>query len=273
MSGLKFDLQKTVTNDLTFKPQAKEDYIPVTTIESIKFNITEYDVNDKDGNPSTSEWAGMEVPSLMITFKQVIDDGRRIFKLKLSPVHTIKNNGDATDMNVLIDLYTAQYETLRHIHDGFAGDVNYKEITSLPELIFDGTTQEHLESTSKFYKAFSDIFNSVDGKTPVFNDKNDNPLKKRLKLVAKRFTTSNGGKAVALNIPSYIGKGWFAPYLVVKGKLETTLEFTASQTWDVKAGVTPNAATNDFNSASPIDTSNTVEDSDIEEMIKQAQGK
>ena len=208
--AIKFDAKKEVTNKLKFKPNPELNNLTLAIIESVEVVKNEVPkVNDK-GQEATWEYAGHTLPTLTIRFKQHhrkndIDKAERFLTYRENIIGAVKSNGDAIDDSVLVALYEAMWDRIKHIHDAFAGTANYKEFSDLPEINERGKVEDRVKQFTAFFEAVARGFNEGKNSAPVYQVEGK-PIIVWLKVVSEY----REGKY--LTIPTFVGEGFIEKY-------------------------------------------------------------
>ena len=208
--AIKFDAKKDVTNKLKFKPNPELGNLCLATIESVEVVMNEVKkINDK-GQESTWEYAGYTIPSLVINFKQHhrkedTDKADRFYSFRQNIIGSVRSNGDPIEDSVLVALYEAMWDRIKHIHDAFATCPNYKPFGSLPEINERGKVADRVSQFTTFFETVAEAFNSGKGDKLIYQAE-DKPVVVWLKLLAEY----NEGKY--LTIPTFVGEGFIEKY-------------------------------------------------------------
>ena len=200
---------------------------------------------EKTGLASTWEYAGLDIPNLVLSFMEAPiagDPAPRFYDHRFQPYTVVKKDGSKVDRKTILDFWKEEYTKLRHITNAFTGHANYAEVAIPPFNPFLEDPIKRLEEITAWYAAWELMFKGKDGKG--FAGQLNN-----IKLVASYEGTY-------LAFPSYTGQGFFEK--AVNG-VKSVLELKASETIEliVKKGkgaktsnATPGAA-DDGNGLSP----------------------
>ena len=202
--SFKFQGQKTVTQDLTFKPDPSIGNLVKCYLKEVKVVENKVEKVDDNGVEKAWEYAGYTVPYLQFTFVQAKKDKSerdRILRHVENVLTFVNKDGQKVDNNALQNLFIGMNDRIVHLHEAFKNDVNYK---ALPDLEFEeaGTAKERLSSFKKLFTAIADAFNKGKNDKPIFIDGKGEPSLVYLKIVPDYRTKA------FYTIPTYVGKGF-----------------------------------------------------------------
>jgi len=242
MAKIKVDKNVDVTARLPFKPFPQFNNMCPAYLTSVEVTTSEIDANSK------WEYAGLVVPRISFHFteyKAKATDPDRYFTHSELPISHVKVNGEnVTEKNLEI-MYLELWKRLKHIHDQFEGNANYKKISFDLEVDTDMSIDDRVKWFTKFFNDFAKAFNVGKDKTnPIYSPK-DLLL---LKLIA------SGKKLTYLGFPTFVGTGFIQKVNIVNGKIETTLAFRPNEA--VELGATASIANTvpDANAAPALPT-------------------
>lgn len=230
--AMKFDPKKDVTRSLKFKPLEDLGNLCLGTLEKAEVIMNDVPKFKNDGSESPYEFAGHTVPSLRFTFKNFLreddkDRAERWFNFVESVIIYKKNDGTPMKQKDLESIYEQMWDRIKHIHDAYKNDVNYKPFGELPEIDEKADVEARIIQFTKFFKAIAEAFNKGKNDKPIFVDQDDNSLPVALKLVPEYQT----GKW--LTFPTYVGEGFIERYH--KG-VPLTIELKPGETVTLKGG-------------------------------------
>lgn len=213
MTKITFDVDKKVTTDLPVKPVAAYGDNVVGEIVSIEL-VKKLSENKK--GTSSYQYTEMEVPSLVISFKQKIDAYNkedRFAKIVFRPTITVKNSGQDMAADVIDSITQSMFGHLLHIYEAFEGTDNFKKLKKMNPIDISGTKQEILDSNEAFFQAWVDIFKGKNGEGSY----------KGIDLAIK-FIVNKDERY--LSIPNYVNRGYVkVANFNTKGVLTNPVEF------------------------------------------------
>lgn len=221
---------ENVERKLKFKPRKElNDLCQGVLLGAIVEVHTAPTVVEKTGLASTWEYAGLDIPNLVLSFQQTPtkdDPADRFYDHRFQPFTLVKKDGEKADRKAITDFYTEEYIKLRHIANGLKTNANYvnPEIPAFNPFLEDPI--ERLASMTAYYKAWETCFKGKDGK-------GFSAQQNYIKLVASREGTY-------LAFPGFTGEGFFEK--AVQGK-KPTIELKPSETTVLVAKGTKAAAT------------------------------
>lgn len=229
----KADVKKDVTASLKFKPSAYPDLngLCLGKLVSVEVVKSESPKIKDDGTENTYQFAGLNVPALKFTFNNHVrkddkDKAERIFIHVEKSIISVKNDGERMEDKDLENLYTQMWDRIKHIHDTYKNDVNYKAFKALPEVDPDAPADKLNEQFTDFFEAIATAFNSGKNDKPVFLGEEDKKLVVYMKLVAeykqRRYLT----------FPTFVGEGFIERW---KQGVPPTIELKPSDTQELKA--------------------------------------
>ena len=246
--AMKFDAKKEVTNRLKFKPNPEIDNLCLGYLDSVEVTMHEVaKINDK-GQESTWEYAGHTIPRLVLTFRNFVrkddlDKSERYYVHTESIIGAVKISGEKIDKSVLESIYQSMWDRIKHIHDAYVNDPNYKPFSSLPEIDEYGKTADRVEQFTKFFNTIANMFNKGNNDLPVYKGANNGILPCYMKLVAEYKQRK------WLEFPTFVGEGFIERY---KEGVPPTIELKPNETIQLAAAkgtVKPGAASaNDMDS-------------------------
>ena len=210
--AMKFDPKKDVTRSLKFKPLADLGNLCLGTLQKVEVTMNEVPKFKDDGSESMFEYAGHTLPSLKFVFKNHLrkedkDRAERFFTYVESVIISKKNDGTPMDTKVLTNLYEQMWDRLKHIHDAYSNEENYKPFGELPEIDETADVDVRVTQFTKFFKTVADAFNKGKGGKAIFTDKEGNGLPVAIKLLA------NYPSGKWLTIPNFVGEGFIERFI------------------------------------------------------------
>lgn len=226
--------EEVVERRLAFKPDPELNNLCMGVINEIRIDTRVTPTINEDGTDNTWEYAGLEVPTLVIEFKQcktAENPKDRYYTFTSKPVTTMTKDGMAVDPATVTNIVMQEYAKLRHIANQFKGLKEYPTNTKCPGIDIAAPAKTRIEQYKAFYEYFVDLFTGT-GATPMYK-----AHRFWMKLVANYKT----GKY--LEFPQFVGRGFIER---VVEKQNPTLEFEANETVvlnkDSKAGAREKAA-------------------------------
>lgn len=212
---------KVVERELGFKPRINLKNLCVGTIESVKIEKHTTEKYDENGAEKGYEYAGMEIPSLLIRFRQIPtkdDPANRYFNYRVTIISSKDKEGRDIDQDKVIALWKRTYEQLRHITNAFVGLKGYVDTESCPGVDIAASPETKVEQFEAFLQYFVDILTREveDTKKPLFEGVN---------LYMKLVAEYKYGKY--LTFPNFVGRGFIER---VKPNVNPTLEFAPGET-------------------------------------------
>lgn len=209
--AMKFDPTKEVTKNLKFKPLVDLGNLCLGVLEKVEVIMNEVPKFKPDGSESAFEYAGNTVPSLKWVFKNHLrkddkDRADRYFTYIESLIVSRKNDGTLMGDKTLEDLYTQMWDRIKHIHDAFKNDPNYKPFVELPEIDEKAAVEVRIAHFTKFFKAIADGFNKGKGDKAIFVDGEGKGLPLLMKLVG------NYPDNKWLTFPTFVNEGFIERY-------------------------------------------------------------
>lgn len=230
----KADVNKDVTASLKFKPSVYADLnglclgqlvsVEVTTEESPKIL--------DDGTENSYQFAGLKVPKIRFNFKNVVraedkDRADRFFFHVEKPIISVKNDGEKMTDKLLESLYTQMWDRIKHIHDVFKNDPNYKPIAELPDIDPTSPEEKLVDQFTKFFEAIAASFNKGKNDKPIYQGEDGKGLTCYMKLIAEYMQRRY------LVFPNFIGEGFIERF---KTKVPPTIELKPRETQELAAG-------------------------------------
>lgn len=185
---MKFDANKQVESRFPLKPDKNTFSMTLAEIESVEVKNYEVVLIDDKGAETKSEFKGLTVPRLSITWKNhkvTEDQEERFHTLSFGPIVSIMNDGVPMTKKVLTSLYTQMNDNLMHIHNCYKKAPNYKPITSIPDIDETATAEARVKQFKAYFDSFAEAFNGKgkDAK-PIFVDEKGKSIPVWLKLLA-----------------------------------------------------------------------------------------
>lgn len=199
------ELDQNVESRLNLKPNKLTFGLALAQLEEVVVKDFEVPLLDeKTGAESKSEFKGITVPRLSITwknYKQNPEEEDRYHTESWGVIVTTKNDGTPMDKKTLDSLYSGMWASLIHIYNSYKKCPNYAPITSFPDIDEMATPTARAKQTKAFFETFANAFNGKDGKAVFVNDKGEK-IPSWLKLVAEYKTQKR------YTIPTFVGQGF-----------------------------------------------------------------
>lgn len=231
---MKFDPNKQVESRLNLIPVPPFN-LGLVEIDSIEVKDYEVLVIDENGKESTSEFKGVVVPRINVTWRnhKTTELEDRFHTLSFGVVYNVQNNGTPMPKSLIEANYKDIFDPLKHIYDSYKNCVNYKPIVKFPDVDEMAVPEVRAKQMREFFNTFVTAFNGKDGKA-VFVDKDGNKIISWLKILAGYKDPSK------YETPKYVGqgftevavktdKGWKKPIIEVKPNETTTLSGKSSK--------------------------------------------
>lgn len=220
--------EESVERRLPFKPVPALNNLSVGTLVDARIEKSiSPKINEEDGSENTWEYAGIEVPSLVLTFKQSLEKGEtkeRFYEHRVKVITSVGKEGNEIEMKTLSALYTNMYNQLRHIGNAFKGLASYNnEIGTAPGLDPKASASVRAEQFEAFFQYWVDLFNGKDADKPMYKG-----VKLWIKLVADYSTKK------FLTFPTYVGRG-FIERMIPNTNPTIELEVQNGETIELKA--------------------------------------
>jgi len=225
---IKIDKNKEVTGRLPFEPFAQFNDLCIGHITDVYVNEAEYKPEGKH------EFAGRTILQLSISLQQYKLDANekdRFKTIKFTPPTHVDANGVPREESKIITVYTQMWDKIKHLHDQFITNENYKPMDAIPE--FNGSTlDERIAEFNKFFEVVVKDFKvGKDGTNPIYKPNQNLAM----------IMIASGDKKNYLDIPAFVGKGIFDLAKFKAGKIDTYLRIPVGQT--TKLGVNATIAT------------------------------
>jgi len=210
--AIKFDSKKQVTNKLKFKPDHEFNNLCLGKLLNVEVTKNKHEKFDEKGKESTWEYAGMMIPNLVFSFKQVhreesFDKAERFYDHREGIITQTKRNGEPIEMKKVMEMYEAMWDRIKHIHDAFQSSPNYKPFGDIPEIDEKADAATRLEQITKFFDFVAASFNKGKNDKPIYVDTNDQPIILWMKLLPEY----KEGKY--LTFPTFVGEGFIERYV------------------------------------------------------------
>lgn len=233
---IKFDVNKEVTSKLRFEPLPAFNKLCIGKLMEVRVDENEAPTEDRDGNPSTWEFAGCMLPTLVFAFENHIikgktDDFERHYEMRESIIGNQSKDRSDMDKKKVANFYENMWDRVKHIHDAYEKEPNFKAIKTLPDIDESVAPNERAKQFKKFFEAIAKLFNEGTDKKPIFLTPKGLPIVMFMKLVA---TYASQGKA--LGFDSYVKDGFIQKFLMVNGQPVTSLKIKGNETVELAAG-------------------------------------
>ncbi len=227
---IKIDKSREVTSRLPFEPMPEFNNLAIGYLTDVEVVMTDSKEEAK------WEFRGMKVPMLAFRFtahKRNPDDKDRFMTMSFMPISNELADGTDREQAKIITSYNQMWDKIKHLHDQYMPNDNWKAIDAIPEFDNTKTNEERLAEFKAFFNAIVKDFNiGKDEKTPVYQ------AKQKLAIVL----VASGKKLTYHAIPDFVGKGIFELAKFDKGVLNTTLRIPVSAT--IKLGIDATIASN-----------------------------
>jgi hypothetical protein len=243
MNKIQIDVNADVVSRLSFEPVEEYDGLNLCYLTAVTYSESKSDETAK------WEYKGIDnVPRLSFEFEQQLDayNTKKRFNVKsYMPVSKLFSDGsDREDSNIIGD-YIAMWNSIKHIHDAFAGNANYKAADFEVNFDHEGDINTRLAEFSTFFKAIEKWFNEGKDGNPIYKPFGGKEGINRLvlKLIA------SGTKSNYLEVPKYVGKGFVEKAVISNGKIDTGIKFTTNETYILgNSNITSSASNNPIQS-------------------------
>jgi len=246
MGIIKIDKNREVTGKLPFEVFPEFNDLGVGYLYDVE--VTENESKDD----AKWEFAGMKVPVLNFRFKQYkrkASDKDRFMTMSFMPISNQLADGTQREESKLTTSYLQMYDKIKHLHDQYAGNDNYKPMSTNFEFNPDGTVAARLKEFKKVFEGIVKDFKvGKDGTNPIYKDK------QYLAMVL----VASGKKLSYLALPDFVGKGIFDLFTTVDGKIDTYLRIPANATTKLGISAPQAPATSVANSELPADLQNLI---------------
>lgn len=226
---IKIDKNQEVTSRLGFKPLPQFNNFCLGFLTNVE--VTESEIS----NDSKWEFKGKTVPRLAFHFdawRGSTNDPERFYGKSEMLIAGINNKGEAITDDNLVGMYTELWKRIKHLHDQYRGTANYKEMDFDVAFEPKDPIDKRIADMKTFFNNVAKAFNSGKNKKAIYAD---NSALLAMKLIKTSKKTKKGKTYFVLDLPNYVGKGYLQAVKVVDGKIDTTLEFTGTETVDLTA--------------------------------------
>lgn len=229
MAIKKIDINKQVTAKARMIPSDNPLYhgFAMGKLDSVEVEIREIPKIKEDGSTSDWEMAGKTIPILKLNFSntEVKEEQERIFLHTEDVIginKSVANGGGPIDDKTLDNLYTQMWNRLKHFHEVYAKQVNFKELgKEMADTVNAWTTNagNASKTVDSTIKCFTDLFNAFanamnkgkDGK-PVYVKADNTSCKLYMKLVGNYSNVADkAGKF--FTFPTFVGSGMIEIYI------------------------------------------------------------
>jgi hypothetical protein len=227
------NLDQNVEARLNLKPVPAFNNLTMVQIDKVE--VTEYEVPlfDEKGSESKSEFKGLKIPRLAITWKNYKlkeDEEDRYHTESWGPIVAIKNDGTPMNISDLVEMYTNMWKQLVHIYNSYKKCPNYVSLNDFPNIDPTAVPETRIIQVKKFFTYFADAFNGKDGKS-VFIDEQNLPIASWLKIVTEYKTEKR------FVIPTFVGQGFTETVKFVNGIYQKALiEVKPNEKIELKTG-------------------------------------
>ena len=246
--------EENVERRLLFKPDPELNNLCLGYLDDVRIEERESPLLNEDGTENTWEYAGLKVPTLVLTFKQAKSQSNpkdRYYEHRFKPVTTKTKEGNPVDSKTLVNMITQEYARLRHITNQYKGLKTYPtNLGSCPGIDYGASAKVRCEQYLEYFKYFKAL---LDGTNP------DQPHHKGVKLFIKLVADYSTGKFLAF--PSFVGRGFVER---VFDNQSPTIDFEPNET--VQLNTTANKGKREAAAGAPA-TADTAPSEDIQNII------
>lgn len=218
--------EEVVERRLNFKPDPEINNLCLGYLDEVRVEFRESPRILEDGTENTWEYAGLKVPSLILTFKQARSNTNpkdRYYTHVFKPVTTVTKDGSAVELKTVVNILQQEYARLRHIANQYKGLKNYPvDLGSCPGIDPAASPSTRCEQYAAFFKYFQTLLTGVNADAPMYKG-----VKLWIKLIAD-FSTRK-----FLTFPTYVGRGFVER--VVEG-MAPTIDFEPNETVQLAKG-------------------------------------
>lgn len=233
--------EEVVERRLTFKPDPSIGNLCLGMLDDVRIDVRKSPKLLEDGTENTWEYAGFDVPTIVLTFKQCKTKENpkdRYYTFSVKPVTTVDKDGNPVDPKKLIGILQQEYTRLRHIANQYKGLKNYNtELGQCPGIDYAASPATRLEQYTAFFNYFKNLLVGVDENAPVY---------KGVRLWIKLVAEFSSGKYLAF--PGFVGRGFVER--VIEGQ-EPTIDFEANETVQLTKSSNASRAENAVAKAAP----------------------
>jgi len=226
---IKIDKNKEVTSRLPFEPVPEFNNLAIGYLTDVEV------VTTTSKEDAKWEFAGMEVPMLAFrftAFKRNKTDADRFMTMSFMPISNQLADGTDREDSKLQTSYVQMWDKIKHLHDQYITNDNYKAIDADPTFDNTKSAEERIKEFEVFFTAIVNDFKlGKDKTTPIYKEKQD------LAMVI----VASGKKLSFHALPDFVGKGIFQLAKFKGGKLDTDLRIPINAT--IKLGIDATAAT------------------------------
>lgn len=204
---LNFNEESTnVESRLGFKPDAKlYGGLSMGVIESIELVENEVSALNEDGTPNTWEFAGLVLPNIVITFRQVNIDPKDTTKRYIEYRKSVPSAKNKQGVDVKISDWTEMvsniWKMLQHLTNVlYKGGVIKTDKPKLPILNYEDPAEKRIADFKKFYAAYVEILSEAN---PETKDPRFTGVKLFMRVIA------DPKKGTFYVIPDFVNKGVF----------------------------------------------------------------
>lgn len=212
--------EEVVERRLTFKPDPSIGNLCLGMLDEVRIDVRKSPKLLEDGTENTWEYAGLDVPTIILTFKQCKTKENpkdRYYTFSVKPVTTVDKDGNPVDPKKLIGILQQEYARLRHIANQYKGLKNYNNnLGQCPGIDYAASPAIRLEQYTAFFNYFKNLLVGVDETAPVY---------KGVRLWIKLVADFSSGKYLAF--PGFVGRGFVER--VIEGQ-DPTIDFEANET-------------------------------------------
>lgn len=212
--------EEVVERRLTFKPDPSIGNLCLGMLDDVRIDVRKSPKLLEDGTENTWEYAGLDVPTIVLTFKQCKTKENpkdRYYTFSVKPVTTVDKDGNPVDPKKLIGILQQEYARLRHIANQYKGLKNYNnDLGQCPGIDYAANPATRLEQYAAFFTYFKNLLVGVDENAPMY---------KGVRLWIKLVADFSSGKYLAF--PGFVGRGFVER--VIEGQ-DPTIDFEANET-------------------------------------------
>lgn len=210
---------EVVERRLTFKPDPEIGNLCLGYLDDVRLEFRESPRILEDGTTNNWEYAGLKVPTLILTFKQARSNSNpkdRYYEHTFKPVTTKTKDGAPVEAKTIQNLLMQEYGRLRHIANQYKGLKNYPaDLGSCPGIDYGASAERRCEQYVAFFEYFKKLLEG-NGEVPMYKG-----VRLWIKLIAD-FSTHK-----YLTFPTFVGRGFVER--VIEGNAPT-IDFEPNET-------------------------------------------
>lgn len=213
---ISIDINKSITKMPKFEPLKAYHDLCIGKLVKVEVVMRDIAATKENGDVSTYEFAGMQIPRLLFTFHNHlipgVDEVEREF-VKAYDVIGFQSEADGgKPLENYKLVYNGMFEQITHMMQYY--NTQHKGLASpaIPGIVPNAPTQTRLTQFVACFQAVAGWFNSANNGKPVFLDAAAKPIISAIKLVTKTKTNGDGKSYKTLDFPSYLKEGFIAKF-------------------------------------------------------------